>query len=116
MQANDWAAARTRLELCVSHYPSSSVARRLLGRAFAETGQVDRAEEELKMAVALEPRIAEHQADLGLFYLRHQRMPDGVQCLLDAFALDPTLRDRVRAVPHLFDALPDAERARLFGT
>ena len=40
----------------------------------------------------------------------------GKSILLDAFALDPTLRDRVRAVPHLFDALPDAERARLFGT
>mgnify|MGYP006290384465 CR=1 FL=1 len=115
MQKDDWETARQRLEVCVQQFPGAAIARRLHGRALAQLGKLDRAEDELKMAVALEPRIAEHQADLGLFCLRYKDAESGVTHLRAALQLDPTLRDRLREVPTVVEAIPEPARTEFFG-
>lgn len=111
LKRGDWAVVRKNMEACIADYPHASGARRLLARALAGQGDLARAEEELKLAVAFEPREAQHLAELALFQIRYTEEASGLKLLEEAFQLNPALRDDLRDNNNLSPEL----RAKIFG-
>jgi TPR repeat/Tetratricopeptide repeat len=74
----------------LAHKPPKSAVRSLLrAQHYADRGQLDRAIEELKKSVAVDPEFALAHASLGTDYLRVQRYAESAAELRKAVALDP---------------------------
>jgi len=77
------------LELGVQRAPANAGQRRALASAYADAGQYDRATEELRIAVALEPEHAATHFHLGLMLARTDRVVGAIQVLERATELAP---------------------------
>lgn len=112
LKRGDWAVVRKNMEDCIAHYPHASGARRMLARALTGQGDLVRAEEELKLAVAFEPREPQHLAELALFQIRYTEEASGLKLLEEAFQLNPALREELQQNNNLSPEI----RAKIFGT
>jgi tetratricopeptide (TPR) repeat protein len=73
----------------VTKSPDSVIARTSLGDALMETGAVDRAIAEYRVALELAPRSATVRNNLGLAYFHAGRLADALREYEQALALDP---------------------------
>ncbi|MGE0814252.1 MAG: tetratricopeptide repeat protein [Vicinamibacterales bacterium] len=81
--------------------PSSSAAAMyefLLARRAEGRDDVETAEAGLRRAIALDPKSAELQAELGAFYVRQNRAADAVAAAERAVALDPDVEEGHRVL------------------
>lgn len=77
------------LELAAGHAPGEPAVRRMLGSAYAERGDTDRAEVELRAALALRPEDGQTQLALAGLYLSLGRYAEGWPPLGARIALHP---------------------------
>ena len=99
---DDLGAAETQLAECARLVPLWLPARYLLGAVLAKQGKLDRAEEQFKMAQALQPREASGFIELGIFYVTMaNRTDDGLAQFREALRLDPAARPQHEGDPRL---------------
>jgi tetratricopeptide (TPR) repeat protein len=84
-------------------YVSGPQARKLIlkARLCMASGDMDGAELALQQAVAVEPKNAGAQAELGLFYMRCRNDDKARETLLQAYELDPQAEVVKKALEHL---------------
>lgn len=113
LEAGDWEEAEAALKRVVKLEPIFAVARRLLGRVLARRGALAEAEEQFRMAAALEPRNPDGYLDLGYFLALAQpsRESEAIDVLTKAVELAPGLR-RTLATAAELEALRRHERFR----
>jgi len=115
MEARDWPKAQAAMEGCVAAHPSWAAARRMLAHALASQGMHKRAEEEIRMAIALEPREWEHQVYLATYLLQVGRRDEGLRLLREVFSAHAATRETLRGDAQFLGLLREEERAALFG-
>ena len=95
-------AGAAHLEACIRIMPLWLPPRFLLGTLFAKLGRLAEAEDQFKMAQALQPREAEGLLELGIFYLTAaNRVEEGVAALREAIACDGAAAQRIQSDPRL---------------
>jgi Flp pilus assembly protein TadD len=110
-------AAELQLAECIRLMPLWLPARHLLGAVLAQQGKFDRAEEQFKMAQALQPREASGFVELGIFYVTMtDRIDEGIAQFREALRLDPNALRSLQSDPRLTsfresDAFVALERA-----
>ena len=98
----DLEEAAKRFEQCVKWMPLWLQPRFLLGAVLVKQGKLDAAEEQLKMAVALEPRQPDGHIELGIFYVTvADRAEDGLAAFKEAISHDEKARTRLETDPRL---------------
>lgn len=115
LSEGDWPRAQAALEGCVAAHPSFAALRRMLGHSLASQGLHTRAEEEIRMAVALEPRVWDHQIYLATFLLQTERRAEAVAVAQQVFNTDPATREALAHNGAFLRLLRDDERTALFG-
>lgn len=94
--------AMTHVADCVRLAPLWLPARFLFGSLLARHGRLDEAEEQFKMAQALQPRDATGFLELGIFYLTAtERLDEGLAQLRAALAHDSSARHTIETDPRL---------------
>ncbi len=102
------------LQECIRIMPLWLPPRFLLGSLFARMGRLAEAEEQFKMAQALQPREAEGLLELAIFYLTAaDRVQEGVTLLREAMACDASAAQRIQSDPRLRDFRDSPEFALL---
>lgn len=92
----------THLADCVRLMPLWLPPRFLFGSLLARHGRLGEAEEQFKMAQALQPRDATGFLELGIFYLTAtDRVDEGVAQLREAVAHDASARRKIETDPRL---------------
>ena len=90
----DYGRAITEFEHAVRIGPEHSEARRLLGRALMEWGDLQRARTELTEAIRLRPGTAESHFDLGvLLAVKLRQLDDGLKEFEEALRLQPQMAE-----------------------
>lgn len=98
----NYESGAAQLAECIRIMPLWLPPRFLLGSLLVRLGRLDEAEEQLKMAQALQPREAEGMLELGIFYLTAtDRHAEGVALLRDAIARDGDALQRIQRDPRL---------------
>ena len=89
--------ARRAFARIVSLTPSSAAPRRMLARTLVALEQEDEAEQQFRMAAALEPRNGDGQLELGVFLAVHRPAlaEEAADAIEQALSLAPELRDVV---------------------
>lgn len=114
---NNYGEAETQLAECIRLVPLWLPARHLLGAVLAKQGKLDRAEEQFKMAQALQPRNPSGFVELGIFYVTMtNRIDEGIAQFREALRLDPEALSSLQKDPRLAsfresDAFMALERA-----
>jgi tetratricopeptide (TPR) repeat protein len=107
------------LEKAIKLYPNYSEAMLLLGTAYMDNREWDKAESTLRQALAAEPKLAAAYFALGELYLRQKKYTDAEKQTIAGLKLDPKsvgghfllgrlyyeLGDIVKAGPHVGTAL-----------
>jgi Flp pilus assembly protein TadD len=95
LNGDDWAKAEQAFRKCVRLVPIWTGARKMLGVALVRQQKLDEAEEQFRMASALEPRKPEGHLDLGFFLAtqRPERQEEAVDAFAQALEFDPAVRD-----------------------
>jgi len=87
---------------CVRLMPLWLPPRFLLGSLLARHGKLAEAEEQYKMARALQPREAVGYVELGIFYITMaNRVDDGITQLREALAHDASALQKIESDPRL---------------
>lgn len=98
----DLDAAVTGIGRCIKLMPLWLQPRFLLGAVLAKQGKLDVAEEQLKMAIALEPRQPDGHIELGIFYITAADRTDaGIAAFKEAITHDEKARRRLETDPRL---------------
>jgi tetratricopeptide (TPR) repeat protein len=79
----------------------------LLGRYYESTGDIDKAVDALKQAIALEPGSAELRAELAGLYARQDKAVEAVQTAEEALKYDPANREANRLLGTIYAALAE---------
>jgi len=79
----------SHLQKAVSLYPEYVEAHMLLGTAYMDNKQWDKAEHTLKKTLELDPRLAAAHFALGEVYRHQQKYPDAEKTLLEGLKLEP---------------------------
>lgn len=113
LQVRDFPVAETHLKKCVKIAPLAVPLRTMLGGVLARNQKLTEAEEHMKMAADLQPRNAESQLLLGVFYASvfSDREDAAFLALERAVELDPNIRGRMAQQEGL-DAIRDSTRFR----
>lgn len=113
----DYASAESAFRTCVKLYPLAVEPRHGLSVALAETGRFKEAEDELKLAANLRPRLPEGYVNLGYFYLRwgNNHSDAALAAFEKAIDLSPELRDRLAGDPVLAPLRDRDDYRRIFG-
>lgn len=99
---NNMSEAELQLAECIRLVPLWLPARHLLGAVLAKQGKLDRAEEQFKMAQALQPREASGFVELGIFYVTMtDRIDEGIAQFREALRLDPDSWRSLQSDPRL---------------
>jgi len=99
---NNFVEAETQLAECTRLVPLWLPARYLLGTVLAKQGKLDAAEDQFKMAQALQPRDASGFVELGIFYVAMaNRTDDGIAQFHEALQLDPAVLRQLQTDPRL---------------
>ncbi|HNR30241.1 MAG TPA: hypothetical protein PKI11_05090 [Candidatus Hydrogenedentes bacterium] len=98
-------AAESAFRRCVRVMPTWPNGRAMLAVALTRRGKVDEAEEQWKMAAALEPKRAEGHLALALFYAGcvPPKAPEAAAAIAKALECDPQLREQLQNDPRLAD-------------
>ncbi len=97
-------AGVAHLEECIRIMPLWLPPRFVLGALLARLGRLSEAENQFKMAQALQPREAEGMIELGIFYITAAgRAEEGIALLREAVASDPGAAQRIQSDPRLRD-------------
>lgn len=95
-------SAMAHLADCVRLMPLWLPPRFLFGSLLARHGRISEAEEQFKMAQALQPREAIGFLELGIFYLTAtDRVDEGIAQLREAVAHDASARHKIDSDPRL---------------
>src|SRR5262249_46329441 len=78
-----------RLEKAVNLYPNFLEARLLLGTAYMDARQFDKAERELRHSIEINPKLATAYFGLGEVYRRQQKNDEAENALHEGLKLDP---------------------------
>ena len=98
----DHESAMAHVAQCVRLMPLWLPPRFLFGSLLARHGRINEAEEQFKMAQALQPREANGFLELGIFYLTAtDRFDDGIAQLRDALAHDASVLRKIETDPRL---------------
>ncbi len=105
-------AAAAAFRKCLRVWPSAPNFHEALGTALSHLGKLEEAEQELRMAVNLEPSRAQSHLNLALFYAFAVpgRERDAVEAFARVRELSPALAEEVLAKEHVAARLKDAER------
>ena len=97
---------------CLRVWPAAPNFHEALGTALSQTGRLEEAEQELRMAVDLEPSRAQSHLNMSLFYAfaAPGRDRDALEAFARVQALDPVLAREVLAKSHIAARLEDAAR------
>ena len=97
---------------CLRAWPAAPNFHEALGTALSQLGKLEEAEQELRLAVDLEPSRAQSHMNLALFYAfaAPGRERDAVEAFARVRELDPALADAVLAKEHIAARLEDAAR------
>ena len=99
---NHLGAAEIQLTACIRLVPLWVPARFLLGAVLVKQGKLEPAEEQFKMAQALQPRNATGFVELGIFYVTAaNRIDDGILQFREALHLDPESMRMLQSDPRL---------------
>lgn len=97
-------AAAANIEKCIGLMPLWLQPRFLLGAVLARQGKLDAAEEQYKMAIALEPRQPDGHIELGIFYLTAADRTDAaIAAFKEAMSCNEDARKRIDRDPRLED-------------
>lgn len=100
----DFTSAEAGIARCVKLMPLWLQPRFLLGAVLAKQGKLEAAEEQFKMACALQPRDPKGHIELGVFYLTAaMREDEGLAALNEALRHDPGAYQSIAADPRLLD-------------
>lgn len=105
-------AAAAAFRKCLKAWPSAPNFHEALGTALSHMGKFEEAEQELRMAVDLEPSRAQSHLNLALFYAFAVpgRERDAVEAFVRVRELDPALAGEVLAKEHIAARLEDVAR------
>lgn len=115
INTKDWPAAQQAVEECVKAFPSAAQLRRLLGHVLAHQGDTARAEEEMRMAIALEPRVWDHQVYFATYLIQADRRDEALEMLRTVLREDPSVGESLRDDTGFQALLLPAEQRALFG-
>jgi len=79
----------SRLEKAVNLYPNFLEARLLLGTAYMDARQFDKAERELRRSLEIDPKLAAAYFGLGELYRRQQKNDEAENALREGLKLEP---------------------------
>ena len=79
----------SRLEKAVNLYPNFLEARLLLGTAYMDARQFDKAERELRRSLEIDPKLAAAYFGLGELYRRQQKNDEAEKVLREGLKLEP---------------------------
>ncbi len=114
LSRGDLGAAAAGIETCIGLMPLWLQPRFLLGAVLAKQGKLDEAEEQFKMAIALEPRQPDGHIELGVFYVTAaDRIDAGIAAFQEALSHDEKARGRLETDPRLQDFRHSEAYARL---
>lgn len=104
LSRGNFEAAALNIEKCIGLMPLWLQPRFLLGAVLARQGKLDAAEEQFKMAIALEPRQPDGHIELGVFYLTAADRTDAaIAAFKEALSCDEKARTRIDRDPRLED-------------
>lgn len=102
LERGDLASAERGIARCVKLMPLWLHPRFLLGAILARQGKLKEAEEQLKLAQALQPREPEGFIELGIFYVTEaDRVPEGIEAFRDALACGDGVWETIENEPRL---------------
>jgi Flp pilus assembly protein TadD len=87
-QLMQWRDSVALFEHALAVAPESATARANLGAAYLETGNAEKAHENLVRAIQLKPNDAKIHNNLGIYFLRHGKNKQAISSFLTAVALD----------------------------
>ncbi len=102
-EGGDYHTAITGFDAAVRMSPTFAPARRMRGRTYMQLGEYAHAEEDFRMAAALEPRNAEGYIDLGFFLATcpPPREDEAIDAFESAVAYAPRMRNDLAQAPQL---------------
>jgi tetratricopeptide (TPR) repeat protein len=99
---NNYGEAELQLAECIRLVPLWVPARFLLGAVLVNQGKLEPAEDQLKMAQALQPRDATGFVELGIFYVTAaNRIDEGIANFREALRLEPETLRTLQSDPRL---------------